>query len=284
MKITVETTEVRDLVQITAEGFAGKIFRFPRHQLSLIKKSGLIDSAGHLICYVLYNDHFDKRMFGNNVYIGESSNGLGRIEDHDRNRNDWNQAIVISPDNFDMDSIYRLESDLIKRIQWSMKFKAENIKKEDRGVLCSCQIASYKGVPEQLYKIFDSLHFDVFTLNTNGLLHYKGHANCFARIISTSPPTIEILEGSAMKCAEVGTYRFVLDERGIPVERREVGVGYKERILHADFYVFKQNEVFVLETGTGKYDKFDRFFLNENGQDFKSIRKKLNENEHAEAE
>ena len=266
MKITVETTEVRDLVQITAEGFAGKIFRFPRHQLSHIKRSGLIDSAGHIVCYVLYNDHFDKQTFGNNVYIGETSNGFSRIENHDKGKSDWNQAIVISPDEFDMDSIYRLESDLIKRIQWSMKFKAENIKQEDRGVLCSCQTAAYQGFIESMYKIFEALHIDVFTLNTNGLLHYKNHQNCFARIVSTSPPTIEILKGSVLKYNYASHYREELERRSIPLERREDGVNERGNVFIHDFYIFNKNEIITL--GDNIADTFDTNFLNENGVPF----------------
>ncbi len=273
MKITVETTEVRDLVQITAEGFAGKIFRFPRHQLSLIKESGLIDSAGHLICYVLYNDYFDKQSFGNNVYIGQSSNGFSRIENHDKGKDDWNQAIVISPDNFDMDSIYRLESDLIKRIQWSMKFKAENIKKEDRGVLCSCQMATYQGFIDNLYKIFEALHMDVFTLNTNGLLYLEGHEHCLARIVSYSPPIIEILEGSVMEYRRGIFQKDELEERGIPIESRPFGKAYKGRYQHGDFYIFKNNERFPI--GEKVIDIFGSYFLNVNGVSVKKIIEKL---------
>ncbi|UAN54701.1 hypothetical protein KGP26_30050 (plasmid) [Serratia sp. JSRIV002] len=265
MKITVETTAVRDLVQITAEGFAGKIFRFPRHQLSHIKRSGLIDSAGHFICYVLYNDHFDKQKFGNNIYIGQSRNGFSRIEDHHEGKQDWNQAIVISPDDFDMDSIYRLESDLIKRIQWSMKFKGENIKKEEGGVLCPCQSDVYQGFIDRLYEIFEALSIDVFTMNTNGLLYYKDHDNCFARIISYSPPVIEILKGSVMKYASASFYIEELKERGIPVENRSDGAGYC-----SDFFIFNHDELFTL--GDKFVDNFDSYFLNLNGLSFKKLR------------
>ncbi|HHQ6598033.1 TPA: hypothetical protein ACSTLU_004338 [Serratia fonticola] len=281
MKITVETTAVRDLVQITAEGFAGKIFRFPRHQLSLIKKSGLIDSSGHIVCYVLYNDHFDKQTFGNNVYIGETSNGLSRIENHDKGRNDWNQAIVISPDDFDMDSIYRLEGDLIKRIQWSMKFKAENIKQEDRGVLCSCQIAAYEGFIEKLYKILEALRFDVFTLNTNGLLNFKDHENCFARILAISPPTIEILEGSMMLYRNGIFHKKEFEERGIQLEERPNGLSFRGGVNYSDFYIFNKNETFIL--GGDMVKNFERNFVNINGIPLGKLIAEL-EKEYTEAE
>lgn len=275
MKIEVINTGTGNLVEISAEGFTGKLYRFPRHQLELIKKSNLIASSGNNICYILFNNHFDKQKYGNDIYIGQSSNGIGRIIDHNKNKDDWNQVLIVSPDDFDMDSLYRLESDLIKRIKYSMNFKSSNIKNEDRGILCSCQKVSYDKFLRNLYEIIDALYIDIFSINTNGLLYLENHKNCFARIIDAQEGIIEIISGSEMDYVTGYMNDDFFATRGIKTIEKPTETSLRGNVMTGNFYIFEKDE--TIKLSELKHDNLKYKFKNTNGIKLYSILNEIND-------
>ena len=221
MIITVDSKEPSSFVTITAPDFDGRIFQFARHEFEMVKSKYLKNFENQFICYVLYNDHFDKQTFGNDIYIGQSQNGLSRIADHIRGKTNWNHVLIVSPNDFDLDALHRLEADLIKRVQYSLQFKAKNIKAESGGVLCACQSKAYEKFKNQMLDIFKALRFNVFNIDTNGLFQFKNELGAYVRLIDCTTSKIEILGGSELRKVSLEYQIDKINEQGVDVEITE---------------------------------------------------------------
>jgi len=76
-----------------------------------------LDSCGNYAIYFLFNDSEDENM----VYIGQSVNGIKRIDNHNRKKDFWTYGIMFVTDNnsFDKLSIDYMEYEFINRFKKS---------------------------------------------------------------------------------------------------------------------------------------------------------------------
>ena len=95
----------------------------PRPLLSEAKKLTGINRPG---IYYLISETDDNKIA--QIYIGQTRNGVVRLDDHNRSKNFWNKAIMFLADNktFSLDMISGLEAYAIGKAIDSKRYKVEN--------------------------------------------------------------------------------------------------------------------------------------------------------------
>ena len=95
----------------------------PRPLLSEAKKLSGIDRPG---IYYLISENDDNKIA--QIYIGQTRNGVVRLDDHNRSKDFWNKAIMFLADSktFSLDMISGLEAYAIAKAYDSKRYKVEN--------------------------------------------------------------------------------------------------------------------------------------------------------------
>ena len=95
----------------------------PRTLLSEAKKLTGITRPG---IYYLISENDDNKIA--QIYIGQTRNGVTRLDDHNRSKDFWNKAIMFLADNktFSLDMISGLEAYAIGKAHDSKRYKVEN--------------------------------------------------------------------------------------------------------------------------------------------------------------
>ena len=95
----------------------------PRPLLSEAKKISAITRPG---IYYLINENDENKIA--QIYIGQTRNGIARLDDHNRSKDFWNKAIMFLADNktFSLDMISGLEEYAILKAHESKRYKVEN--------------------------------------------------------------------------------------------------------------------------------------------------------------
>ena len=95
----------------------------PRPLLSEAKKITGINRPG---IYYLINENDENNIA--QIYIGQTRNGVVRLDDHNRSKDFWNKAIMFLADNktFSLDMISGLEEYAIMKAHESNRYKVEN--------------------------------------------------------------------------------------------------------------------------------------------------------------
>lgn len=95
----------------------------PRPLLSEAKKLTGIHRPG---IYYLISENDDNKIA--QIYVGQTRNGVSRLDDHNRSKDFWNKAIVFLADSktFSLDMISGLEAYAINKAAESKRYKVEN--------------------------------------------------------------------------------------------------------------------------------------------------------------
>lgn len=95
----------------------------PRPLLSEAKKLTGINRPG---VYYLISENDDNKIA--QIYIGQTRNGVSRLDDHNRSKDFWNKAIMFLADSktFSLDMISGLEAYAINKATEAKRYKVEN--------------------------------------------------------------------------------------------------------------------------------------------------------------
>lgn len=124
----------------------------PRPLLSEAKSISGITRPG---IYYLINESDDNRIA--QIYIGQTRNGINRLDDHNRSKDFWNKAIMFLAESktFTLDMISGLEKFAIMKAQESKRYKVEN------SVVPKYEIDEYDLVAVE--EIYDEIQFIMAT-------------------------------------------------------------------------------------------------------------------------
>lgn len=125
----------------------------PRTMLSEAKSISGINRPG---IYYLINEDEDNNIA--QIYVGQTRNGISRLDDHNRSKEFWNKAILFLADNktFSLDIISGLEEYAISKAWESKRYKIEN------SVKPKFEIDEYDLV--SIEEIYDEIRFVMATL------------------------------------------------------------------------------------------------------------------------
>ena len=92
----------------------------------LLQDSKNISGINRPGIYYLINENDDNKIA--QIYVGQTRNGVARLDDHNRQKDFWNKAIMFLADSktFTLDMISGLEKYAIQKAQESKRYKVEN--------------------------------------------------------------------------------------------------------------------------------------------------------------
>lgn len=185
----------------------------PRPLLSEAKNISGITRPG---IYYLINESDDNRIA--QIYIGQTRNGINRLDDHNRSKDFWNKAIMFLAESktFTLDMISGLEKFAIMKAQESKRYKVEN------SVVPKYEIDEYDLVAVE--EIYDEIQFIMATqgykmddakrsINEERILHTT--RNGIAARGMYDGEKFEVLDGSEInmdKPAHLQGYNRLRDE------------------------------------------------------------------------
>lgn len=185
----------------------------PRPLLSEAKNISGITRPG---IYYLINESDDNRIA--QIYIGQTRNGINRLDDHNRSKDFWNKAIMFLAESktFTLDMISGLEKFAIMKAQESKRYKVEN------SVVPKYEIDEYDLVAVE--EIYDEIQFIMATqgykmddakrtINEERILHTL--RNGIAARGMYDGEKFEVLDGSEInmdKPAHLQSYNRLRDE------------------------------------------------------------------------
>lgn len=110
-------SEYDSLMKITSTNWKGLIYVVPR---SKIKKMIGLEEVDRFGVYILLSD--------TQIYVGEASDLKNRIKQHDKGKNWWERAVLITTtdDSFDQADINFLETSIISTVKKQGNLKCEN--------------------------------------------------------------------------------------------------------------------------------------------------------------
>ena len=185
----------------------------PRPLLSEAKSISGITRPG---IYYLINESDDNRIA--QIYIGQTRNGINRLDDHNRSKDFWNKAIMFLAESktFTLDMISGLEKFAIMKAQESKRYKVEN------SVVPKYEIDEYDLVAVE--EIYDEIQFIMATqgykmddakrtINEERILHTSRNGTAARGMYDGEK--FEVLDGSEInmdKPAHLQSYNRLRDE------------------------------------------------------------------------
>ncbi len=175
----------------------------PRPLLSEAKKSSAITRPG---IYYLINENDENKIA--QIYIGQTRNGIARLDDHNRSKDFWNKAIMFLADNktFSLDMISGLEEYAILKAHESKRYKVEN-SVSPKYEIDEYDLPSIEEVYDEIqfimatlgYKMDDAKQYndnrEIFHTTRNGILAYGVYMG----------DKFQVLEGSQINLAKSAT-------------------------------------------------------------------------------
>ena len=175
----------------------------PRPLLSEAKKISAITRPG---IYYLINENDENKIA--QIYIGQTRNGIARLDDHNRSKDFWNKAIMFLADNktFSLDMISGLEEYAILKAHESKRYKVEN-SVSPKYEIDEYDLPSIEEVYDEIqfimatlgYKMDDAKQYndnrEIFHTTRNGILAYGVYMG----------DKFQVLEGSQINLAKSAT-------------------------------------------------------------------------------
>lgn len=175
----------------------------PRPLLSEAKKISAIARPG---IYYLINENDENKIA--QIYIGQTRNGIVRLDDHNRSKDFWNKAIMFLADNktFSLDMISGLEEYAILKAHESKRYKVEN-SVSPKYEIDEYDLPSIEEVYDEIqfimatlgYKMDDAKQYndnrEIFHTTRNGILAYGVYMG----------DKFQVLEGSQINLAKSAT-------------------------------------------------------------------------------
>lgn len=175
----------------------------PRPLLSEAKKISAITRLG---IYYLINENDENKIA--QIYIGQTRNGIARLDDHNRSKDFWNKAIMFLADNktFSLDMISGLEEYAILKAHESKRYKVEN-SVSPKYEIDEYDLPSIEEVYDEIqfimatlgYKMDDAKQYndnrEIFHTTRNGILAYGVYMG----------DKFQVLEGSQINLAKSAT-------------------------------------------------------------------------------
>ena len=175
----------------------------PRPLLSEAKKISAITRPG---IYYLINENDENKIA--QIYIGQTRNGIARLDDHNRSKDFWNKAIMFLADNktFSLDMISGLEEYAILKAHESKRYKVEN-SVSPKYEIDEYDLPSIEEVYDEIqfimatlgYKMDDAKQYndnrEIFHATRNGILAYGVYMG----------DKFQVLEGSQINLAKSAT-------------------------------------------------------------------------------
>lgn len=177
----------------------------PRPLLAEAKKISGITRPG---IYYLINENDDNKIA--QIYIGQTRNGVTRLDDHNRSKDFWNKAIMFLADNktFSLDMISGLEEYAIVKAHEAKRYKVENTVKP-KYEIDEYDLPSIEEVYDEIQFVMATLGYKMndATQTQNDVERFHTTRNGVTAYGIYSGEKFEVLEGSEIDITKKNSER-----------------------------------------------------------------------------
>lgn len=210
MKISIETTNIGGVLEITSPEWGGKIIKMPRKVFIDWRDKGNLPTTAAV--YALYADHFNKGKFGTELYIGHTASIEKRVFNHLTEKDFWTILLVFVSEKDWMNIAYtqNIEFQLIKMAKNANRYDIKNGNDGSKTHLGEEDKKRLDNFLEGLPFVLEMAGIDIFTFNLDGV-----YEKCTLlerssiRVVNLEHKKIEVLAGSIISY-------FDLNEVSIP--------------------------------------------------------------------
>ena len=202
----------------------------PRPLLLEAKKISGITRPG---IYYLINENDENKIA--QIYIGQTRNGVTRLDDHNRSKDFWNKAIMFLADNktFSLDMISGLEEYAIIKAHEAKRYKVENSVKP-KYEIDEYDLPSIEGVYDEIQFVMATLGYkmndakqtrneaEIFHTTRNGITAYGIY----------SGDKFQVLEDSEINIAKPVSLPKYNRQREELLQKGDITVNGKKYILN----------------------------------------------------
>ena len=221
MKVCIESTNVDGVLEITSPDWDGKIMKMTRERFTDWRAKGRLPQTAAV--YALYADHFEKKEFGKELYIGHTASIEQRVLDHLSKKDFWSILLVFVSQKDWMNVAYtqNIEYQFIKMAKNANRYDVKNgndssithLGEEDKNRLDSF----IKDIPE----VLKMAGIDIFSLNLDGIYsRSERRESSQVRVVDLSNRIVQILAGSTVSLSNLSD---VSNLEGVTVNKNEYG-------------------------------------------------------------
>ena len=216
----------------------------PRPLLAEAKKITGINRPG---IYYLINENDENKIA--QIYIGQTRNGVVRLDDHNRSKDFWNKAIMFLADSktFSLDMISGLEEYAIIKAHESNRYKVENSVKP-KYEIDEYDLPSIEEVYEEIQFIMATQGYKLdnarASLNESSVFHTT--RNGIKAYGVYDGDKFQVLEGSEVNLAKPANLEKYNKQRKELLEKGDI-------IQQADKYILKVTLEFNTPSGAGEF-------------------------------
>lgn len=197
--------------------------------------------------YYLINENDENKIA--QIYIGQTRNGVVRLDDHNRSKDFWNKAIMFLADSktFSLDMISGLEEYSIIKAHESNRYKVENSVKP-KYEIDEYDLPSIEEVYEEIQFIMATQGYKLdnarASLNESSVFHTT--RNGIKAYDVYDGDKFQVLEGSEVNLAKPANLEKYNKQRKELLEKGDI-------IQQADKYILKVTLEFNTPSGAGEF-------------------------------
>lgn len=216
----------------------------PRPLLAEAKKITGINRPG---IYYLINENDENKIA--QIYIGQTRNGVVRLDDHNRSKDFWNKAIMFLADSktFSLDMISGLEEYAIMKAHESNRYKVENSVKP-KYEIDEYDLSSIEEVYEEIQFIMATQGYKMYNalkgLNESAKFHTTRNGVKAYGVYDGDK--FQVLEGSEVNLTKPANLEKYNRKRSELLEKGDI-------IRKADKYILKVTLEFNTPSGAGEF-------------------------------
>ena len=203
----------------------------PRPLLFEAKKITGINRPG---IYYLINENDENKIA--QIYIGQTRNGVMRLDDHNRSKDFWNKAIMFLADNrtFSLDMISGLEEYAIMKAHDSNRYKVGN-STNPKFEIDEYDLPSIKEIYEEIQFIMGTQGYKMDSLNTklNEIQVFHTTRNGIKAYGVYNGDKFQIIEGSQIDMSKEIPFNKLSRQRSVAFTNGDI-------VLEKDIYILKK--------------------------------------------
>ena len=232
-EVFIKTTGIPGVVEITANGWDGRILRMSREAFTRWK-SKIEGKPLTPAVYILFANHFDKPQLGKQLYIGHTEDVVTRGTVHNAEKDYWSVILILTSraDWMNVAHTKNIECKLIEWVKEANRYEVQNGNDGGTTHLGQDDRTRLKTFLSGVRPVMQLANLDVFELNLDGIYTLKlierdrTIAESWLKIETCAPvPTLRFRSGSTMRIFKIA------DEAQKLIDQGSASYDYGTRVL-----------------------------------------------------
>lgn len=189
--IHIETSDLKGVDVISSGEWDGEIIRLSRETFNKYSERDFLNRVG---VYIIYADHYDKQVSGNEIYVGQGDDIRQRLKEHINTKPYWNKVLIFTSEKMNIAIAFNIEKNFILRAKTANKYSVKN---GDNGQTKKLGSDDTKYLDTYINNALLALNLadiDIFTVNMDGV--YTTRRYFHVKLVRGTTDKLTVLKGS----------------------------------------------------------------------------------------